>query len=227
MKCAIMQPTYLPWAGYFNLITKVDIFVFLDDAQFQKGSWHNRNQINNNGSRQLITVPVKHERLAQKINETLFSSDIWRSKHIKTIQQNYARHDHLIDIADLKDTLMSDQSNNLADLNINLIKSIANLLSIETIFLRSSEIGIGGIRSNRLIEILTHIGATEYFSPVGAKQYLIEDSFEDLSEVRLTFQDFQPRPYPQKNTSIFLSHLSILDLIANVGKKEALSYISF
>ncbi len=226
MKCTIMQPTYLPWTGYFNLISKVDTFVFLDDAQFQKGSWHNRNQINNNGSMQWITVPVKHERLKQKINETLFSGEIWRTKHIKMIEQTYGRHDHMSDIASILEALESDQSDNLADLNINIIKMISKKLSIKTKFLKSSDLGIDGKRSDRLAEILAHIGATEYLSPVGAKQYLEEDLFEETSEVKLTFQDFHPQPYLQKNMNIFLSHLSILDLIANVGRKDSLSYIT-
>ena len=70
MKCAIMQPTYLPWPGYFNLISKADVFVFLDDAQFQKNSWHNRNRILVENKPHWITVPVKHKSLDQKINET-------------------------------------------------------------------------------------------------------------------------------------------------------------
>ena len=221
-----MQPAYLPWAGYFNLISKVDIFVFLDDAQFQKGSWHNRNQINNNGSRQWITVPVKHERLKQKINETLFSGEIWRAKHIKTIEQTYGRHDYMSDISGILSLLENDQSDNLADLNINIIMLISEKLSIKTKFLRSSDLGIDGKRTHRLVQILANIGATEYLSPIGAESYLAADLFEEISAVRLTFQDFQSQPYVHKNSNTFLSHLSILDLIANVGLKNAYQYIA-
>ena len=225
MKCAIMQPTYLPWVGYFNLIARVDAFIFLDDAQFQKGSWHNRNHINNNGSRQWIAVPVRHERLKQKINETLFSGGIWRAKHIKTINQTYGSHDHISDIACIIRALENDQSDNLADLNINIIKLISEKLSIKTKFLRSSDLGIDGKRSARLVEILAHIGATEYLSPVGAKQYLEEDLFEEISEVKLTFQEFQPQPYPQKSTNFFLSHLSIFRFNCKRWFKKACQYI--
>jgi hypothetical protein len=226
MKCAIMQPSYLPWAGFFNLISMVDTFIFLDDAQFQKGSWHNRNQISNNGLRQWITVPIRHERLDQKINQTFLMNSAWKLKHIRTIEQNYHRHDHADDMAEIVEFLRVDQSNNLADLNIGIIRFVAEKLSLATIFLRSSEIGIEGKRTSRLVEILKHCGATTYLSPVGAKQYLEEDSFERVSEIKLQFQDFKSINYPQRRSENFQSHLSVIDLIANVGFQEAFLYIS-
>lgn len=226
MKCAIMQPTYLPWAGFFNLILEVDIFVFLDDAQYQKSSWHSRNVISNNGSRQWITVPVKHEKLSQKINETLFANSLWKSKHIKTIEQTYAHHEHIRDLYDVLATLENDRSENLADLNITLIKSILKNLSINAKLLRSSDLGVGGERSSRLVEILSSVGATEYLSPIGARQYLEEDSFEAISGLKLSFQDYKPKSYGQKNSTNFLSHLSVVDLIANIGSKRAYHYVA-
>jgi hypothetical protein len=86
MICAIMQPTYLPWAGYFNLISQSDVFVFLDDAQFQKNSWHNRNRILVNHLPHWITLPVRHAALCQTIRQTeLDDSKNWRRKHIKLL----------------------------------------------------------------------------------------------------------------------------------------------
>ena len=84
-----MQPTYLPWPGYFNLILKSDSFIFLDDAQFQKNSWHNRNRILVSQKPHWITVPVKHNSLDQKISETkIVSSHSWAKKTLQTNTTN-------------------------------------------------------------------------------------------------------------------------------------------
>jgi len=225
MKCAIMQPTYLPWPGYFNLIWRADVFVFLDDAQFQKNSWHNRNRVVNNGLRQWITVPVKHNRLIQKINETSFVDGRFRLKHTKTIQQIYSNHRFFDGVMEVVEELQSDNSTNLADLNIKLITLIARSLVITTPTLRSSQLNISGRRSDRLAKIMNSVGASEYISPAGARPYLLEDGFDDLTEFKLTFQDFNARAYPQRKCESFINHLSVIDLIANMGAKASLEYI--
>ena len=124
MKCAIMQPTYLPWAGYFNLISQVDTFVFLDDAQFQKNSWHNRNRILLNHSSHWITVPVRRVALNQKIHETKIDSSAWRTKHQRLLQQTYAKHPFIDDILEICEALGKAKIDNLAILNISLIQFI-------------------------------------------------------------------------------------------------------
>ena len=90
MKCAIMQPHYFPWAGYFNLISKVNKFVFLDDVQFSKNSWQSRNQIIINDQKKWIMIPLKKSPLNTNIKDKLIDySKKWQSKIFKTIIQNY------------------------------------------------------------------------------------------------------------------------------------------
>ena len=88
-----MQPTYLPWAGYFNLIYNTDIFIFLDDAQYSKGSWHNRNRILNNFKETWITIPLKKHKLNTNLNKIyLHDLESWKKTHINLLKESYFKH---------------------------------------------------------------------------------------------------------------------------------------
>lgn len=226
MKCAIMQPTFLPWAGFFNLISDVDIFVFLDDAQLQKNSWHNRNRILVNQSAHWISVPVKREKLSQTIAETkLDDSQRWRSKHVKLLQQVYSKHPFSKDILELCEILQKDDSSHLAELNIRLIRWFLLKLEIPTTTFLSSDLNIEGKRTERIIDILKKLKASSYFSPKGAEEYLDEDGFLEQKVIKLEVQNFESLPYYQHKKHEFESYLSIVDVLANLGWPATKKYI--
>ncbi len=226
MIAAIMQPTYLPWAGYFNLIANSDVFVFLDDAQFQKSSWHNRNRVIVSGQPHWLTVPVRHQKLSQKINETSIDyTRPWKKKQIRLLQQAYTRYPYAGDLFELLDVLEANESAFLSDLNIATICWLSSKLELETKVLRSSELGISGERTDRLVDILNYLGAGEYLSPIGASEYLEDDGFLDLTDISLTFQNYTPEVYTQHGAKQFFSHLSIVDVIANLGWHATREYI--
>ena len=102
---------------------------------------------------------------------------------------------------------------------------MANQLGITTPLHRASELGVSGFRSDRLLAICRHFGAKEYLSPVGAATYLAEDGFAAHSSALLRYQNFQPRPYQQLGSEEFISHLSIVDVIANLGLAGAKEYL--
>ena len=90
-----MQPTFLPWLGYFELIRSSDVFVILDDAQYSKGSWGNRNKICIDNKEHLITVPIIKKKLGQTFLESEINDQVnWRKKLITTIEYNYRKHDY-------------------------------------------------------------------------------------------------------------------------------------
>jgi hypothetical protein len=226
MKCAIMQPTFLPWAGYFNLISGVDTFVFLDDAQLQKNSWHNRNRILVNQKPHWISVPVKREKLGQTIAKTkLDDSQRWRSKHVKLLQQVYSKHPFSKDISELCDILLKDGSIHLAELNIQLIKWFLLKLQISTTIVLSSDLNIEGKRTERVINILKKLKASSYLSPKGAEEYLEEDGFSEQKFVTLEIQNFESLQYFQYKKNEFESYLSIVDVLANLGWPATKKYI--
>tara|TARA_B100000795_G_scaffold268741_1_gene256359 strand:+ start:82 stop:774 length:693 start_codon:yes stop_codon:yes gene_type:complete len=226
MKCAIMQPAFLPWVGYFNLISGVDNFVFLDDAQLQKNSWHNRNRILVNQNPHWISVPVKREKLGQTIAETkLDNSQRWRSKHVKLLQQVYSKHPFSKNILELCDILQKDESLHLAELNIRLIRWFLLKLEIPTTIFLSSDLNAKGKRTERIINILKEFNADCYLSPKGAKEYLEEDGFLEQTFVKLEVQNFEPLPYRQHKKNEFESYLSIVDVLANLGWPATKRYL--
>jgi hypothetical protein len=226
MICTIMQPTYLPWAGYFNLISQADIFVFLDDAQLQKNSWHNRNRILVNHAPHWITVPVKHVSLDQTIKRTEIDNNRpWRKKHIKLIQQTYCKHPFVKDILGILNCVDQENFSSLSDLNIALVKWIIEKLTIKTKIFLSSQMELEGKRTARIVEILNKLNADTYLSPKGANDYLEADCFIDLTSTVLTFQQYNPAPYAQYMHNGFESHLSIVDVVANMGWDAAREYI--
>ena len=200
-----MQPTYIPWPGYFNLIYHSDVFVLLDDAQFQKSSWHSRNKIRSGVDASWITVPVLHKTLSQTLSNTQLSATLpWRKKHFKSLINTYSKHQYFSDINNILHFIATNSCEVLADLNISLIQLITDQLSIDTKLVRSSSLNLPGQRTDRLISILKHIGATSYLSPVGARQYLLDDQFQDKCSIELKFQDFPSTPYSQFKCSDFI-----------------------
>ncbi len=228
MKCAVMQPTYFPWAGYFSLIARVDTFVFLDDAQYEKGSWQNRNRVLVNGAPHWLTVPAQRAHLGQAINEVAIDERRhWRQKHHRLLAQSYAQHPHAQEMLDATAPVLDPALATLAELNIRLISELARALGIGTPLLRSSALGIPGKRSARLIAILEQLGCEEYVSPPGASGYLEEDGFRECSAIQLSYHNYQPAPYAQPGAVSFVSHLSLLDVIANLGIAGTSDYVKW
>jgi hypothetical protein len=227
IKCAIMQPTYLPWAGYFNLIAQVDVFVFLDDAQFQKNSWHNRNRILVNHLPHWITAPINRKSLSQTINKSLFDDkQNWKQKHVKLLRQTYSKHPYSYDIMPVCDIIENNHFQSLADLNILLIKWMMMRLDINTKCFLSSELNISEKRTERIIKILEKLNADIYLSPKGAAEYLDLDDFSNQTSTKLTFQSFEHNLYDQYQQDKFESHLSIVDVVANIGWENTKKYIT-
>jgi len=224
--CAIMQPTYLPWAGYFNLIASADIFCFLDDAQLQKNSWHSRNQLLVNHTPHWISVPVLRNSLSQHINDTLIdATQPWQKKHVKLLQQTYGKHPFSDDVLSICAMIESANPANLAELNISIIRGLLEKLNIQTEILLTSSLGVTGKRTARLLELLKHLQVDCYLSPKGAKDYLEQDAFTDHTDIKLCYQDFNPVPYAQYQHQPFIGNLSIVDVVANIGWKASRQYI--
>lgn len=227
MRCAaIMQPTFLPWSGYFNLIYRADEFVFYDDVQFSRQSWQSRNRILLNGKAHWLSLSIQKERLNTPINEVrLVSGSSWRRKICLTLEQTYSKHPFPGAIAPVVEALCNEEFCMLAELNTRIISKYAELLGVTTRFHRSSELEVVGGRSERLLSICKALSCDSYISPEGARDYLDEDSAFKGSDVRLGFQDYRPIAYPQYGASEFVSHLSIVDVLANIGVDAARNYV--
>ncbi len=220
---AIMQPTYLPWAGYFDLIDRVQEFVFLDTVQFEKQSWQQRNQLRAAGGLEWITVPVRRKgRFGQSIMDVEIHPGGFADKHIKQIRQNYRRAPYFDAYFDeLADVLRKgDRTRSLCELNLILIEWLCQKMALRYQFHRASRIHASGKRCRLLINILNRLDAGGYLSPLGSLDYMRED-FRMFSGngIRVAFQHYVPVPYRQVYDP-FLPFASVVDLLFNEGERS-------
>ncbi len=160
MIAAIMQPTYLPWSGYFDLIDQSDVFVFLDTVQFEKQSWQQRNRIKTPSGPLMLTVPCVQS-LPQRIVEVRIEpKSNWRRKHWLSIAANYSKAPYWHDFREPLEAIFSKEWDCLVDLNIALITLLTQRLGIEAVFLRTSELRMPERTriSASLVEIYAAVG---------------------------------------------------------------------
>lgn len=230
MIVCIMQPTYLPWIGYFDLIDQSDAFVFLDTVAFNRQSWQQRNRI---ASSQTsfpprhqqgpiwLTVPVRRVSDQAIKDVEIDNSRPWRRKHWALIETNYRRAPHFTDAAPALAPVYERDWERLAELNVALVRSLCDLAGIEGTFVHASAMPEAeGAREQRLVDICRALGADTYLSPLGALDYLqTSTGFADAG-IDLRFQAYEHPVYAQPDAE-FTSHLSFLDALFNVGPSVA------
>lgn len=217
MIVSIHQPDYLPWLGYFNKISKSDIFVFLDDAQYSTDNMHNWNKIKTPQGELKLKVPVINK-LSYKINEVKTRDELgWKQKHLKTIAMNYKKAEHFEEVyCDLEKILLPEYES-IADLNMALVRLYCEKFGFNTKILTSSEMGLASLREERVIDIVAGLGGTEYYSGNGAKEYQVPEHFAKRG-IMLTYTEFEPFEYHQLwNKCGFVPALSALDYVMNCG----------
>jgi hypothetical protein len=223
MKIAISQPAYLPWIGYLDLIDQVDTFVLLDNVQFEKQSWQQRNRIKTPTGLQWLTVPVLfHGRFGQLINQVeIRDREFWRN-HLRAIELNYRRAPFFDDYFEDLRSRMTAQINFsspalLVELDIVLVEWFVEVLGIQTRLLLSSQLNQPGRRTELLANICDALYTTQYLSPLGSADYLLPE-MEVLRDkgIEVIFQHYEHPRYRQL-FSPFHPYASILDLIFNEG----------
>jgi hypothetical protein len=228
MNCVILQPSYIPWRGYFDQINRADIFIFYDDVQYDKHGWRNRNQIKTDQGRQWLTIPVHSHGVVEKsipINQVRIDwSKPWNESHWKALSFAYGRTPFFRNYASLLETFYQRHDTFLADFTIDLTVALAGELGIRRPrFMRSSEISAAGQKTERLVQILKQLGATHYISGPSAKDYIENDKLASAG-ITLEYIDYNYPEYPQLHTP-FDPNLSILDLLFMTGPK-AMGYIA-
>lgn len=221
MRVAISQPTYLPWLGYFDLIDQVDAFVILDSVQFEKQSWQQRNRIKTSTGLQWLTVPVVFRgRFGQSIQQVEIRDCEFSRKHQRAIQLNYGRAPFFSDyFHELQLRLTCCPGSRLLDLNVRLIQWFMMVLGIRTPLFFSSRLSLPGRRTELLANICSHLGATEYLSPLGSAVYLLpEIKLLEGRSAEVRFQNYRHPQYRQMFPP-FAPYASILDLLFNEGER--------
>ena len=227
MNVVILQPSYIPWRGYFAQILKADVFIFYDDVQYDKEGWRNRNQIKTSQGRQWLTIPVHSRGVTQGIpikDVRIDWSKPWAKSHLKALTFAYAKAPFFKACLPLLEDFYSRRDANLADFTTETTIALARRLGIDhTRFLRASEIpGVNGQKTDRLIQILKHVGARHYISGPSARDYIEPGKFDDAG-ITLEYMGYDFPEYPQLHPP-FDPHVSILDLLFMTGE-DAPAYL--
>lgn len=215
-----MQPTYLPWIGYFKLIEKSDVFIFLDSVQFDKRSWQQRNYIRNKDNKVLLTVPVQTKgKFKQTIKSVKIDNSVnWHIKHLNAIMHCYSKTKYFEDhFLDLKNILIK-KTETISSLNIKIIKMICNKLKIKTKFINSSVFNLDFKKDELLYNLCKKVDANLYLSPPGSESYLSKSNFFN-KDINLKYFEYKKYYYKQNNKN-FIENLSIVDFIFNNNLKD-------
>lgn len=221
-KVAIVQSNYIPWKGYFDLISSVDEFIIFDSAQYTRRDWRNRNQIKTARGTQWITIPVKTKgNFYQQIKNVEVSESGWAEAHWKNIYHAYGRAPYFQkfseEIKNLYDLTAKEKS--LSCINILFLKEICKFLNITTPFKTYEEIDNFENKNERLIALCKQAKATHYVSGPAAKEYLCEQAFQKEG-IEVRWKDYSNYPTYKQLHGEFVDKICILDLIFNCGSSS-------
>lgn len=219
MKLGIMQPYFMPYIGYFQLMKAVDKYVVYDDVNYIKGGWVNRNHILINGEKEMFTVTLQKASQNKLFNEIVIGDDF--KKLMKTLQMNYSRAINFDQTMVLMERIISFPNKQLAVFIANSFREILSYLSVETEILMSSEIPKdNSLRGkDKIIQICEILGADTYYNAVGGKNLYDQEEFREHG-ITLNFVDSLPQVYSQLHTREFVSGLSMVDVLMNNTKDE-------
>ena len=223
---AIMQPTYLPWMGYLAIIDRVDQFVFLDNVQFDRRSWQQRNRIKTPNGETILTIPVRSKgRRDQCIDEVeIDTAQDFAARHIRSIQHAYAKAPFYGQFApDLFDQLKA-RADLLADVTIPVTGWLLRQFAIDTECVRASTLDVAGQKDALLCSISQQLGADTYLSPPGAANYLDQsDAFRDAG-ISVRYHIYEHPTHTQINGA-FEPYMGAIDLLFNCGPDDGLEIL--
>jgi len=216
MIVAIHQPQFMPWLGYFEKMDRADCFVLLDNVQFKKNEWQNRNRIKTAQGAQWLTVPVTFS-FPARIDEVEVNDGVnWRNKHLQALRTNYAKAPHWEEMRESLEGFYERDWERLVEVNLASIGLLRKALGIDTELVIASDMDeLSQEPTQRLVDICRKAGADTYLSGVDGAQYMEMERFAEAG-IEVVFQEYEPPEYSQLFGE-FVSHLSALDLVLNCG----------
>jgi hypothetical protein len=222
-KVAIHQSQYIPWTPYFAKIASADVFVVMDDLQFQKNGVQNRNRIRNKESDFWLTIPVTGH-LSDSIEEKKVANKEWKERHWKSIQMAYSNAPQWRHYASGLCELYSRDYSTLGQINDSFFHYIISELNIGTEIVYLSQLNVKGEKTALLLQICKTLGAGYYISGPGGRGYLDEEAFSECG-IKVVYKESLPAVYRQFHGD-FIPALSMLDMMLNVGQSEIGEYLS-
>ena len=226
MKVGIMQPHFLPYIGYWQLLNAVDKYVIYDDVNFIKGGWINRNRMLVNGEPKLFNIQMQGASPNKLINEIEVSNNkVWKKKLLKTIENSYRKAPFYTDVFPIIEEIINYDECNLAKYLANSIKKVCNYLNIETELIVSSTLYKDNSlkAQEKVIAICKELKATEYYNAIGGQELYSYENF-GADGIKLSFLKTNEIIYKQFDNS-FISNLSILDILMFNSIEEIKSFL--
>lgn len=226
MNVVILQPSYIPWRGYFDQIRRADLFIFYDDIQYDKHGWRNRNQIKTHQGKQWLTIPVNSKGVTSGIpikDVRIDWSKPWAKSHLKSLTISYSKSPHFKSYLPLLESMFERKDEMLADFTIETSILLARELGFtSTRFMRSSELSnVDGQKTDRVINVLKQVGATHYLCGPSASSYMEPEKFASAG-ISFEYMQYHYPEYPQLHPP-YDQFVSILDLLFMTGK-DAIKY---
>jgi len=212
----IHQPEYLPWMGFLNKLVNSDTFVLLDNVQFRKNYFQNRNRIRTADGWVWLTVPIKKAPLETLISEiAIDDSKPWGESHWKSLKQNYSKAKHFAEHSNFFEKTYSRKWTRLAELNTEIIRFFADALGIKVEIVLASELQAKGTGTELLLHICEELDADIYLSGRFGRDYLKEETFSETG-IRVVYQDFHHLEYEQLFKP-FVPEMAGVDFLFNLG----------
>jgi hypothetical protein len=213
MTVGIMQPYFLPYLGYWQLLAAVDRFVIYDNIQYTKKGWINRNRFLQNGRDEYFTVPLKKASDYLTVAEREVAADFNRDKLLRTLSASYRRAPQFDVVFPIVERIVRSPLTNLFDYVFNSVVEVAAVLQIATPIVISSSMAIDhSLKSEeKVVALCRAIGAGRYLNPIGGQSLYSRSAFAAAS-IELAFLHARPITYAQGD-SAFVPNLSIVDVL--------------
>ena len=219
MRGVILQPGYIPWLGFFNQMFLSDLFIYLDDVQFDRRGWRNRNQIRGPHGAVWLTIPIVQKgRYNQILKETkIDNSSNWQTKHLRSLKHFYSRTRYFVSLYPQIERILKKEWKFLLDLDVQIINQINQFmgLNVQTEFASHFHIS-NHDKTGRLVEICHKSGINDYISGPLCEDYMDYDQLKAFG-INLYLHEYVHPEYPQRFTP-FIPFLSIVDLLFNTGR---------
>jgi WbqC-like protein family len=222
MIVAAHQPHYMPWLGYLDKLAKADLFVVMDDLQFEPQNFQNRQRVRLPTASAWLTVPVEHgeplQRICDKrIEPAANARQSWRHRHWATLETNYRRAAHWARYAGELRAIYDREWTHLLDLDLHMLELARRWLDIRTPVVLASSLGLAGSKTDRLIDLCHKVGARCYLTGSGGSQSYLDSEQLGRAGVGVIWQRFEHPIYAQRYDRGFDSHLGFIDLVLNHG----------
>lgn len=219
-RLVVLQPSFLPWLGHLDQYDWADTYVLYDDTQFDKHGWRNRNRILSANGLTWLTVPVLTRGQDKPLNNEveIDNRTPWAKKMLASLRQSYSKAPHFPEFFPGLEAILGEPHQKLLDLNVDTFRWLTEALGMPWKVQRSSELGVPGRKTDRLVALCQKFKATEYLTGDAARDYLEEDRFQEIG-VKVKWHNYE-HPVYEQGRGEFVPYLSVVDLLFRHGARS-------